>query len=205
MGCISKNKDFLFLSNHKCASTSIMQSLVGNIGFNGVRNTGKQFDIINEQIVNINNNPWKHASLDIWKEYCNINNIDISNMETFTTVRNPWDRLVSLYSYKSKFVKDLNPKNFEDFIHKMYEQDGYLEFRYFVVGSNGKKLVDHAMKVENIKKDYINFMKRYNLNLRITHKNKSNRTNYRTYYNEDTKELVRKYFEHEIDKFKYLF
>lgn len=45
--------------------------------------------------------------------------IDIKDMYKFTFVRNPWDRLVSIYCYFPNF----NKLNFNDFIHKIKVSD----------------------------------------------------------------------------------
>ncbi len=149
-------------------------------------------------------------------------------------VRNPWDRLVSWYTMiqergkptwykrftgKGKYSRMRqyvfeNSKTFEDFLFNcvdiIEDTDGRKSFAYnqldYITDGDGSILVDFIGKFENLNKDTQTVFQNLGLeNAALPHKNSSNHKNYRSYYTEETKELVAGRFARDIDFFGYKF
>lgn len=134
----------------------------------------------------------------------------------FTFVRNPFDRAVSSWKYGGSFYdwncsfeefaqridkKNLRtPTEWTDLTWHTYEQAAHL------TDNDGKVLVDYVGRFESIEKDFeyvcttLGFGK-----LHLPHVNKTKRTNYLDYYNSETKSIIAKKFERDLDVFKYTF
>ena len=85
---ISTEYKIIYLSNCKCASSCIRQR------FMPINNTKLVEEVENA----CNNNP--HAPYEKIKQYLKLNhNIDTDQFFRFSTIRNPWERVVSLYKY----------------------------------------------------------------------------------------------------------
>ena len=63
--------------------------------------------------------------------------------------------------------------------------------------------MDFIGKVENIEEDFKKLSKHLNLNLELPHKNKSDRGAYQDYYTKETRDIVAKIFEKDIEYFEY--
>ena len=71
---------------------------------------------------------------------------------------------------------------------------------------SGKILVDFIGKFENLETDFKYICKKININeVKLPHKNKTIRKNYREYYNENTKNIIADWYKKDIDYFKYKF
>jgi len=113
----------------------------------------------------------------------------------FTVVRNPYDRMVSAWSYKTSRKKC--PKmSFSEYVqvsnskYWVQPQIKYLSYKETIMCSK-----ENILKLESIKKDISEFIFRHNIELDIKqypHKNKSRRRNkpYMEYYTSKTLELV---------------
>jgi hypothetical protein len=128
----------------------------------------------------------------------------------FAFVRNPWDWQVSLYHYMLQ-----TPVHFQyDLAKSLKDFDHYLEWRVnedknlqkdFVTDHNGNLIVDFIGRFENIEKDFEYICKKLDLRCSLPHVNRSHHRDYRTYYNEKTKQLIYDHFKEDIDFFGYTF
>lgn len=139
-------------------------------------------------------------SLEQWKTYLK-----------FGGVRNPWDRVVSTYFFKKdhigsipddvsfedyvKYLKHLNPISFYTWFCMEELQEDYKHNMYFI-------------RYENLYQDILKICDILNLkpkhNLRHIHKTDRS-TDYKTYYNEETKHIIEKRYEHDIRLFNYTY
>jgi chondroitin 4-sulfotransferase 11 len=111
-----------------------------------------------------------------WRDFYNFNQNKFKRYYKFTFVRNPFDRLVSTYSYllaggnqnQDIYFKDYFIKNnitFELFVldyldsSKIFEHMIYAPQYLFVYDFQYKLRVDYVGKFENIEKDFINVSK----------------------------------------------
>jgi hypothetical protein len=130
-------------------------------------------------------------------------------------VRNPWDWHVSWYHYlkqtppySSGYINEYNlcnNKSFNDYIKwlcdvkKTSKGKPELNMLDWVVNENGDIIPNDIIKYETLNEDLI----KYGLN--IPHINKSIHKGFKTYYNDETIELVRDKHKLDIEHFKYEF
>jgi len=209
---ISKSKKFLFVHIQKTAGRSFEAVLTENIpdleNFMGTHDHAL----------------WAKEKLSgEWNNYYKVG-----------FVRNPWDRLVSWYTmirekgamtwkkriFGRRRYNDLtqyvlsNSNSFEEFIYKCTDTiddiDGRKSILYnqidYLSDENGKLIVDFVGRFENIEEDSKKVFENLGFeNASLPHKNSSKHRNYRTYYNEETREEVRRRYSRDIDFFGYDF
>lgn len=154
-----------------------------------------------------------------------------NNYFTFTFVRNPWDRVVSAFFFDKGFA--LNHMNgqkvvmnkrrhlikngllskmgdvelFRDVIKNKLEKYSKQKLRIYtpqIKWIDGFEY-DFIGRVENIKDDWENVCSAIGEKLEIVHMNRSDRKEYNTYYDNNSKDLVYKIYKKEIKTFKYEF
>lgn len=120
----------------------------------------------------------------------------------FCFVRNPWDRMVSFYSWKKELE---GSETFEDFVHgpearRLKGLSMYTE--------NGRLLVDKIYRYEQLGESLDDIASRLKITELIlpTYKAKeTDRPAYKTFYNSSSREAVAKQFAGEIELFPYGF
>jgi len=135
----------------------------------------------------------------------------------FTFVRNPWDRMVSLYHYLIRMKYPL-PDTFEGFIERVVASDylrpcklnllGYYQANRLTdwLKPRGIWLPHFIGKVENLSADWEVLSTILGIkHLPMSHRNKSEHGPYQDYYTTRTRLLVAKHFAEEIDIFGYTF
>lgn len=110
-----------------------------------------------------------------------------NNYFIFTFVRNPYDRLISGYSYCNKFNI-----SFDNFINNMMRFNCWIYWHSFmpqirhITNEKGENNMNFIGKYENLYEDFNSVLQI--LNFKIIHKNivknKSNHKHYSIYYNE---------------------
>lgn len=147
----------------------------------------------------------------------------------FTIVRNPWDRIISSYSYarmetsywhNSKTVKHpdydlLKNKSFDDFCEVLYSKRDLLKHESWrpqcdwLVGMHqGRKVltVELVLKFENLTDDFSDLCKRLGIaNTALPFINPSPHKNYREYYDKRTIWIIEQVFAQDIAAFGYTF
>lgn len=129
---------------------------------------------------------------------------------SFAIVRNPWDWQVSFYTYMLRsethrqhdLVKELG--SFDEYIRWRCTEEVRFQ-KDFVCSVKGDLLVDFIGRFENLGRDFQTICSRIGISATLPHLNVSNTTPYQEYYNEETRELVRKTFEPDISLFGYEF
>lgn len=143
------------------------------------------------------------------------------NYFKFSMVRNPWDKAVSNYVY-TKNRKDLmsfigmaETDDFRTYL-SLIQQTHHVQWESqhkFVMDAGRRLIVDFVGRFESFEEDAYKILDQIGLGRKIfgfrlrkiPHANKSLRSNYRDYYNAETKEIVRKLFEEDIEQFGYMF
>lgn len=126
---------------------------------------------------------------------------EFDNFFSFAFVRNPWDRFVSIYEYQrsknykgSEFHKQISELPFNEWIY-LFQYKDIQQLDYV-----GIKKLDFIGKFSNLKKHMKNIF-----DVDVLHENKSDRLDYREYYDEKTKDFVFKIAKDDIEYFKFEF
>lgn len=150
---------------------------------------------------------WEHSRIKDVKK-----NIDLSKYEKIAVVRNPWERLVSMYCFldqfkpafdtrKGKRIKDM--PEFTDWLinygkktHDLRTTD-IPQFDWISLG--GKLAVDHLIRFEKLSEGV---KKAFGFDdLPVTHKTYYN--NWKLFYNDESYNYVKKVFVKDIEEFGY--
>lgn len=139
----------------------------------------------------------------------------------FTTVRNPFDFLVSWASHaggwdksfenKKQYDFDLANKSFDYFIKTLSERDGLWpnkKFLYYqLFNSDGEFLPDFICRQETLDFDLSQFAEIYNLQYSKKNPQRVSRAkkDYRSYYTDDLIDLVNRIWERELSLYGYNF
>lgn len=140
----------------------------------------------------------------------------------FSFVRNPWDRLVSLYEFQRSVDYGLfQNQNFSHNLARSYEFDDWVQYNYFhhkrqirrsnwfgIPQSTWTVSVDEVYKFENFSDALAAICKRLGVTPSFPHENRSRRINedYRHYYKRDeTIESVADIDRETIQRFAYCF
>ena len=162
--------------------------------------------------VYVNGGAWriKRNLLGVWDDYFK-----------FTFVRNPWDRVVSIYQY---YKHGTEPENwefrtddkileptFKEFIfgvrnesHRLYSLVG-LPQKDWLFDQDGNQLVDFIGRFEKYSDDVNKLFQKIGCNKQIGHARKSKRGPYRDYYDDETRNIIRELCKVDIEYFGYEF
>jgi len=122
----------------------------------------------------------------------------------FGVTRNTWDRVVSMYFHAKKHNNYIH-----DFDHFVFRSLGSWFNMHDKFTHQNKYIIDYIIRFEHFTEDVrcvMNKLGVYEYKLEhITHNTERPKKDYRSYYNEHTKNYVYKMFQWEIDKFRYTF
>lgn len=185
----------IFIHIPKCAGISINRALYGNLAGG-------------------------HTTLD---QYINIfpPNMFISYFK-FTFVRNPWDRLVSSYTFLKNgglnsndakfFNRELSAfSDFDEFVRHWLTSDNILKYHHFIpqykfiVDRYNKFSVDYIGYFENIEQDFDYIKKIVGVDQQLEKVNSINRNYYQDFYTADTIKIVAEIYKTDINIFDYKF
>jgi len=201
---ISKKYKFIYIHIPKTGGNSIQNALasycddlliirksIGNVHYED----GTQgLDVINDELGFLTPAD-KHASI---RDYYQKIGAEINSYFIFTSVRNPWDRVVS----QTAFLKE---GGLEEGVLKKEEllfPENVLNY----ISIDGKININAYIRFENLQEDFNEICDRIGIpHTLLPHKNKSRRTCYMKYYSEETMLLVKEKFKNEIDYFGYSF
>jgi hypothetical protein len=134
----------------------------------------------------------------------------------FSAVRNPWARAVSLY-YRREGVQVNDNLSFDEFCkNHLYASDTcshptlHRNQLDWLCDENDKCLMDYIYKVENFDEAISEIAERTNGRLQLANKRENRNPNsrslkYQEMYSAETKKIIAKRFEKDIDYFKYTF
>jgi Sulfotransferase family len=150
---------------------------------------------------------------------------------SFTVIRNPWDRMVSMYFFIKNWTSPdpsvTNSDEIRQFIYKINNFNQFPSFEVWLKNIKNFKLphwiqwrpidpqlswlnvpVNHVIRYENLKQDFQKIQEMFNVytelpELLVT--KGITRTDYKDYYNSETKQIVLDYFKEDIEKWQYEF
>jgi hypothetical protein len=136
----------------------------------------------------------------------------------FAFVRNPWDRMVSLYHYflqdPEKQVSELGRqiaacRDFPEFCRRMavLELDAHFDEQLgYLVDYEGNLLVDYIGRFEKLEIDFARICDRLGLpEIGLPHYRKSSHRDYRHYYDEQARDIIAAHYRNDIATFGYVF
>lgn len=136
---------------------------------------------------------------------------------SFAFVRNPWDKVVSHYTYRLNTNQTKIKEEAVDFHNwvklayleknkKYYDKPKmFMPQMDWISDESGKVLVNFVGRFENFESDFNEICSNLNITASLPHLKKSSRTHYKDYYNPETIEIVRELFKKDIDYFNYRF
>lgn len=209
---ISHKNKFVFIAINKTATTSIRTSLHDKSDVNAVADTQSPY--------------YFHATAKRLKIEFKKNSWDWNSYFKFSFVRNPWDRIVSAYFYRLKMVKHWNkikPKdkythdvfecfkvqlhsvsNFNQWLKKYANHESVNLHQHKFLYDGDEKLVNFVGKYENLSDDFNYVMSKVGCeHIKLPFLNKSNRTDYKNYFDDETRKLIKKYYSKDINLFNY--
>ncbi|MFL0796691.1 MAG: sulfotransferase family protein [Cellvibrionaceae bacterium] len=136
---------------------------------------------------------------------------------TFTTVRNPWDKVVSHYHYRVKTNQtDLgdNPICFKSWVRKAYgEKDPFyydkpkmfMPQKDWICDDKGEIIVNFICRFEHLQEDFKSLCKQLGVEATLPHLKATKRSQYQHYYDSETRKIIEEWFRKDIDTFDYEF
>ena len=136
----------------------------------------------------------------------------------FTVIRNPWDKVVSHYKHNIKMnVTNMAKKKieFKDWVactygkpkNKFYYNRAQMFFPQveWLKNNEGKIDIDKIIRFENLNEGTNEVFKTLEIEHKLPHLNRTYRTNYHDFYDDETKQIVTDWFHEDIKEFGYTF
>lgn len=179
---VCESRKFIYMKATKTAGTSILRGfLEKNI----------------EGIIHEKDTP---IEFKLWLD--NVTDSDLEYYYIFSVVRNPFDRIVSMAAYF-----DIEPEDYFLNIKEYQKQDKVKTHSLplnIYTHCNGMQFVDEICRFENLQHDFNIVCENIGLEKRtLPFNNKSNRGDYKSYFNDESKLLISKIYEEDIKLFKY--
>lgn len=136
---------------------------------------------------------------------------------SFGFVRNPWDRVVSHYHYRVKTNQTgLGERTvpFEEWVIRAYgERDPayydrpqmFMPQYRWLGDQEGRQLVDFVGRFERLHEDFAEVCRRIGVEASLPHLKKSVRRDFRELYSAETRDLIARRFEGDIERYGYEF
>lgn len=196
---ISLEAGFLFIHRGKSAGNSITELLLPHARDNvkrllphKVQDSIERFDIANETI-----EARKHASLREYRDA--IGPEKLGPLYKFSNLRNPFDRLVSVYFHPPRI--DRRGRDFieADFIKIINKQRTFRDFVCLDPSDALDTHLDRIIRFEHLEEDLNGVMSDLGLpRAELPHRNRSEHDHYRSYYSPASRALVEERFAEEL-------
>lgn len=131
---------------------------------------------------------------------------------TFAFVRNPWDRIVSVFHYlqKTRGAAGGIPESFQAFVRCIEQRDPAVESLRsmrsqcsYLTDRQGNLAVDIVGRFESLAEDFDAIVRRIGLKTRLPHVNASRHEPYTSYYDDWSREVIAERFADDILEFGY--
>ena len=147
-----------------------------------------------------------YLGIDVWQQ-----------VFSFSIVRNPWDRMVSIYRYRVE--REQETHSFEEFVRelrtpRLHLPDSFLHWEHwrlsqtsFLSDEMDQIMVNQVYRFENLADTYSDLSRRLEvpispaIRLEPTDRHKD----YREYYSDRTRQTVSQYYAQDIENFGYTF
>lgn len=185
-----ESKNFIFIHINKTAGTSIIKVI------------GKPFRkhlTAKEIIKTIGQKKWNNAY-------------------KFTVVRNPWDKVVSQYKHNVKLNKNQmtkKPISFKDWVSRTYGKNKdlkyygrpqmYLPQVEWLKDFDEKINIEKIIRFENLNEGINDVFRTLDINHELPHVNRTHKSNYKDFYDNESKKIISDWFHEDIAVFDYSF
>jgi hypothetical protein len=195
---ISHIHRFLFLSNSQSGSSSIRKVLDPSSEIK----SGTEFPYHHHTNARLLKKHFEEKAWD-WDAYFK-----------FTTVRNPWDRMVGRYHYglgnpdSSWHEAAATASCFAEFLEHPFivQAAPKTTLEHFAFARDGTCLVDEILKLEDLGKELPRVLKKLGLKVpRVPRVNQSSHKHYSLYYNDAARQRVSDWFHFDIEFGSYQF
>lgn len=122
----------------------------------------------------------------------------------FTFVRNPYDRMISYYSWKIRNNAIDQSTNFSSFVLSTIEEKDFLPQADFIRDRTGAPLVNYVGRVETISEDFNVIAQKIGIPSKIPHKNEAPRSKQK-YFDSQTKKLFDDFYGEDLEYFGYTY
>jgi Sulfotransferase family len=137
----------------------------------------------------------RYVGEEIWRSYYK-----------FTFERNPWDRQVSWYHYKTR---NFNPGAKPSFASFNADRRRARVVNWDLYTADGDIVMDFLGRYENLSDDFLRVLKNIGLADKISlpkvNRSQVKAADYRTYYNDESREMIARWYRPEIIHFSYEF
>lgn len=136
---------------------------------------------------------------------------------SFGFVRNPWDRVVSHYHYRVKTNQTrLGERTvpFDEWVIRAYgERDPayydqpkmFMPQHEWLCDHEGRQIVDFVGRFERLREDFAEACRRIGVDGTLPHLKKSDHRDFRELYSAETRDLIARRFEGDIERYGYEF
>ena len=139
---------------------------------------------------------------------------------SFAFVRNPWDSVVSAYHFERWYTLQphvaANERDRAEALHRCNDFERFVklyplleppDMTSMIADERGNVLVDFVGRFENLDADFRTICRKIGIEAQaLPHENSSaNRRDYRSYYTDETRALVGRYFARDVERFGYEF
>lgn len=206
---LSLKHNFLFVHVPKTGGNSIQKVLEPFsedklVALHSFQDGKERFSIQNP------NYPYhKHSTLREYKKLLP-NNL-FATLTKFTVVRNPWERMVSLYFSPHAGREQFDPKTFKSIILEAKTLEDFVDTSSRwrkLTGKNPLKKTEigHFIRFENLIEEFEDLCQQLEINpFKLEKINASKREHHKVYYDQKLYNLVKNKFKNEIDLFEYQF
>src|SRR5262249_747531 len=141
--------------------------------------------------------------------------LDLKGYFSFGFVRNPWDRMVSVYrrtdphllEHARSLGVELGGLPFDEFLARTAQitHAHLADQARFVCAADGRVLADFVGRFETLADDFRTVCQRLAIDAPLPRLNTSQHDGYRTYYDERSRALVAQRYRRDIELFGYVF
>jgi len=205
---ISIEKKFVFIHRGKSGGNSLTKLLLPYCEEDRIITTNEYQDGINYfDVKNLSYGTRKHSGLLEYKEAFLKKGERIDDFYKFSIVRNPFERLISAYFSPVRVAKkQITSFVKKDFLRLVSQQRTLRDFICTQKDGDLLSEINDIIIFENFQNDVDKIFDRLNMQVRtLPYKNKSNRQDYRSYYDDEIIEAVTVRFQEEISYFNYSF
>ncbi len=210
---ISLQKNFLFIHIFKTGGNSI-QNILAPYAIDQIHAATEDQDGVER--FRLKNDLYDVRKHSILAEYqLAIEPEVFQKLFKFTTIRNPWDRMISFYFSPHRGIDQWDREAFIELVHEVHTLDDFIrplpqaenwKSRLGIKSKSPENQIDFFLRFEHINEDFKTLCEKIDIPYTpLPHRNKSTRSAYQDYYDEELISLVAEKHKTEIELGGYSF